>query len=271
MIELMKTGIVMGVGDEPNSPFSTTPMDVVCDETKFILVLSRFQLILSTVFRIYNLIALLLNPMIPDFIKYNLGIDLIYLMLAATMNDFGEKICIRLIKRVQLHIWVVLSSMIYSSHMYFMMQLFRNNLEKLYEIYNNQIIQRVSIHSFIVIQSDNKLKLREVNTDGIMIEKELNEDHCPIGFDSFEEGEIITELECGHQFKEHNLIQWLKIRMKCPLCNRVVKLPNFRAVEEDTLWINQENIDMDFVQEGEPDEQEMLRRGAIALQNIQEV
>lgn len=44
---------------------------------------------------------------------------------------------------------------------------------------------------------------------------------CAICLDSFEEGESVSKLKCGHMFKSPCIIEWLEKNPRCPLCNSV--------------------------------------------------
>lgn len=76
---------------------------------------------------------------------------------------------------------------------------------------------------------DNKEKLKlRIIVNSKYTKKEVDdndndkESHtCAICLDSFEEGETISKLNCGHEFKSPCILEWLKKNPRCPLCNSI--------------------------------------------------
>mmetsp|Transcript_5552 Transcript_5552/g.4992 ORF Transcript_5552/g.4992 Transcript_5552/m.4992 type:complete len:330 (-) Transcript_5552:45-1034(-) len=44
------------------------------------------------------------------------------------------------------------------------------------------------------------------------------QEECLISFEPFEQDDVIVTLECGHRYKEEQIIQWLKMHATCPVC-----------------------------------------------------
>lgn len=49
---------------------------------------------------------------------------------------------------------------------------------------------------------------------------------CCISQESFEPGEIVVSLPCGHNYKEDPIIQWLKLHSTCPVCRIEMEQPS---------------------------------------------
>jgi E3 ubiquitin-protein ligase RNF115/126 len=41
---------------------------------------------------------------------------------------------------------------------------------------------------------------------------------CCISQESFEMGDVVISLNCGHKFKEEPITHWLKMHSTCPVC-----------------------------------------------------
>ena len=72
----------------------------------------------------------------------------------------------------------------------------------------------------------NNLKKVEINEKNI---NEFNEQTCNVCLDNFIKGQISIQLDCGHNFHEHCIIHWLKMRNTCPICRHELESndPNY--------------------------------------------
>eukprot|EP01035_Chromulina_nebulosa_P017565 gene17565-23131_t len=56
-----------------------------------------------------------------------------------------------------------------------------------------------------------------------------NQEECLISFEPFEQNDVIVTLECGHRYKEEQIIQWLNMHATCPVCRVPIATINTKS------------------------------------------
>ena len=57
----------------------------------------------------------------------------------------------------------------------------------------------------------------------------FDEAFCSVCLVEYENGEVISQLPCGHAFHEQCIVEWLQIQAICPLCRGVFDASNLRV------------------------------------------
>lgn len=68
-------------------------------------------------------------------------------------------------------------------------------------------------------QSSNSIRILIDNTYKKESMDTINISSCAICLEYFQEGDTISKLNCGHEFKYECIKKWLKKDIRCPLCN----------------------------------------------------
>ena len=107
------------------------------------------------------------------------------------------------------------------------------------QILQNSLINDKPQYKEIVAESQlNQLKKYT------FVKSECEYDCCPISMKTFEEGEEITKLECGHIFDTESIKQWVTTeKASCPICRFKLKCKQVRITRngEETASVDLSN------------------------------
>jgi len=85
------------------------------------------------------------------------------------------------------------------------------------------LLRRSGVASRRVVQAIRALPMKQYHRDAADEDSEL--DSCAICLSDFEEGELVRELPCGHQFRKPCIDLWIRrqgMSASCPLCKRAL-------------------------------------------------
>jgi Ring finger domain len=211
--EILRTFINLNLISRPDIP--------ECDFTRGEIAVSFAFYMLSSPFRIYNVLMMMTRPDIPDFLKYNIMINAVYLLIYGSIEK--EPMCSYIDTLVSADLAFTFMFTFCQMVLYFTLEVMYIRLDMALNA-EEQRRRREMLNVYTVI---NAHQIETINEPKTVIQ--LREEACPIGLDPFEVGERVVVLSCEHQFKEKNLNLWLNVRMRCPLCNNYIRVNNIRV------------------------------------------
>lgn len=61
----------------------------------------------------------------------------------------------------------------------------------------------------------------------VVAQQNDSEEECTICLDSLEKNNSVATLECGHEFHNCCIKDWMKIKKTCPICRKKIKIKKF--------------------------------------------